>query len=128
LRLLITLASTGDERWSIAQVAEDQAISQAHLMKIANALAHAGFIKAVRGRGGGITLARDPAEINLGKVVRAMEPRCKLVDCTNCKLARYCRLPGALDEALEAFYEVLDRYSLADAVKSAIKRRTMVNV
>ena len=125
LRLLITLATAGNQRMSIAQVAEGQAISQAHLMKIANALAHAGFIKAVRGRGGGITLARPPEEINLDKVVKAMEPRCKLVDCTGCRLIRSCKLPSALDEATDAFNAVLARYTLADAIRQPARRQVL---
>ena len=86
-------------------------------MKIANQLSHAGFIAAVRGRTGGIALARDAQAINLGAVIRAMEPRCSLIDCTGCKLVRRCTLPGILDEAKSAFQEVLDGYSLAELVR-----------
>jgi Rrf2 family nitric oxide-sensitive transcriptional repressor len=117
LRLLISLASAGDERVSIARVAEQQNISRTHLMKIANALTHAGFIEAVRGRGGGVRLARDPGEINLGAVIETTEPRCSLVDCTGCRLIRRCSLPGALDEASSAFRAVLAKYTLADIVR-----------
>ena len=118
LRLLISLASSGDERVSIAEVAEEQDISRTHLMKIANALAHAGFIEAVRGRGGGVQLARDPKEINIGAVIQATEPRCRLVDCTGCRLIRRCGLPGVLDEAVVAFQTVLAKYTLEDIVRS----------
>jgi len=114
LRLLIHLVDQGETRISIAEVAAAQDISRAHLMKIANTLAHAGFIEAVRGRSGGIRLARAPAEINLGEVIRLTEPNCKLVDCTGCKLARRCKLPGILDKATAAFHAVLNDYTLAD--------------
>lgn len=117
LRLLMHLGSTGAGRVSIASVAEEQGISTTHLMKIANGLAHAGFIEAVRGRGGGIRLARDPADINLGAVLGATEPRCPMVDCTGCRLARGCRLPGVLDEARHAFMAVIGRYTLADVLR-----------
>lgn len=117
LRLLVTLAGQPEgQRTSIAEVAELHAISRTHLMKIANALAHAGFIEAVRGRSGGIRLARDAVEINLGAVIRVMEPRCSLIDCTGCKLLRRCTLPGILDEAKSAFQAVLDCFSLAELV------------
>jgi len=117
LRLLIHLAGIGEGRAQIAEVAEAQAISRTHLMKIANQLAHAGFIDAVRGRGGGIRLARDPEDINLGDVIRVTEPGCALIDCTGCRLIRICSLPGVLDEARSAFHAVLAGRSLADIVR-----------
>lgn len=122
LRLLIYLANAGERRASIAEVAEDQAISRTHLMKIANTLAHAGFIDAMRGRGGGIKLARDPEDINLDAVVRATEPGCDLIDCTGCHLTRICTLPGILDEAKSAFHGVLANYSLAELVRRKGRR------
>ncbi|MDD3798050.1 MAG: Rrf2 family transcriptional regulator [Novosphingobium sp.] len=117
LRLLIYLCSTEEQYVAIAEVAEAQAISRTHLMKIANQLAHEGFIEAVRGRGGGIRLARDPGQINLAKVIAVTEPGCDLIDCTGCRLARRCKLPGILDEATLAFRQVLERYTLADLLK-----------
>ena len=116
LRLLIQLAGQdeGQARTSIAEVAEIQGISRSHLMKIANDLAHAGFIEAVRGRGGGISLKGKPADINIGAVVAAMEPGCALVDCCDCRLERRCGLPAVLAEAMGAFRHSLSRYTLAD--------------
>lgn len=116
LRLLIHLAWQGDRRISIAEVSEAQAISRSHLMKVANDLAHAGFIETVRGRGGGISLRGTPADINIGAVIVAMEPRGSLIDCCDCRLARACGLPGILSEAMAAFRDTLSRYSLADII------------
>ncbi|HWU04470.1 MAG TPA: Rrf2 family transcriptional regulator [Novosphingobium sp.] len=113
LRLLICLAGEAGER-TIADVARSQDISQAHLMKIANQLARAGFIAATRGRGGGIRLARAAAEINIGAVVAEMEPTCAMVDCGSCRLVRGCSLPAALRRAKQAFMAELAAYSLAD--------------
>lgn len=117
LRLLIYLAGLDGARAQIAAVAQAQAISRTHLMKIANELARAGYIEAVRGRGGGIRLARAPRDINLAEVVRTMEPPCPLVDCTSCRLIRRCSLPGALDEATGAFHAALAKYTLADIIR-----------
>ncbi len=114
LRLLIHLAGSNGARLQIADVAEAQDISRTHLMKIANDLARYGFIEAMRGRGGGIWLARDPADIRLGDVVRAMEPRGPLVDCTSCRLLGGCGLPSVLNKASAAFHAVLDDFTLAD--------------
>jgi Rrf2 family nitric oxide-sensitive transcriptional repressor len=98
-------------RRSIAEIAEEQAISRTHLMKIANHLAHAGFIEATRGRGGGLCLAHDPAAINLGAVVAEMEPGCTMIDCTGCRLLRKCNLPGVLADARRAFRAVVQEFA-----------------
>jgi len=118
LRLLMHLAAAGGGRSQIAIVAEAQDISRTHLMKIANALSRAGFIAAVRGRGGGIALARPAEEINLGAVIDAMEPPCPMVDCGSCRLVGCCTLPAVLDEASSAFRQCLARYSLADICRA----------
>ena len=117
LRLLMYLTDIGDRRASIAEVAQAQDISRTHLMKIANLLAHKGFIDATRGRGGGISLGKPAHEINLGEVIRATEPGCALVDCTGCRLARRCKLPGIFEQAHAAFGEVLSGYSLAQLIR-----------
>ena len=116
LRLLIHLAGIDGGRARIAQIADAQAISRTHLMKIANDLTHAGFTEAVRGRGGGIRLERDPCDINLADVINAMEPPCPLVDCTSCNLVRGCGLPTILDRASMAFRAELAKHSLADII------------
>lgn len=125
LRLLMYLTDLGEERTSIAEVADAQMISRTHLMKIANELAHRGFIEAVRGRSGGIRLARPAEEINLGEVVRATEPGCGLVDCTGCRLIRRCNLPGIFDQAQNAFQSVLDKYTLAQLVREKKQRPSL---
>ena len=125
LRLLIELATLRDDRALIADVAARQGISRTHLMKIASALAHAGFIETHRGRHGGLKLARPPQDINLADVVQAMEPGCDLVDCTGCMLVRVCTLPGVLDDALKAFQDVLGQYSLADIVRDKALARAV---
>ncbi|PLK25997.1 Rrf2 family transcriptional regulator [Novosphingobium sp. TH158] len=117
LRLLIQLAGEPGKRVSIADIADAQAISRSHLMKVANELAHHGFIDAVRGRGGGISLRGSPDQINIGAVVAAMEPGNALVDCCDCRLEQRCGLPGVLAQGMRAFRDTLSRYTLADIVK-----------
>ncbi len=116
LRMLIHLAGIAGGRAKIAQIAEAQAISRTHLMKIANDLTHAGFTEAVRGRGGGIRLGRAPQDINLGDVINVMEAPGPLVDCMSCILVRGCGLPAVLDSASRAFRAELAKYSLADII------------
>ena len=118
LRVLMYAAAAGDRLVTIEDTANAYNISRAHLMKVVNILTRAGYIKGVRGRFGGFTLARPPEEINLGAVVRATEPDFALVECfatgNQCVITRRCGLPKVLNEALNAFVDALDRYTLAD--------------
>jgi Rrf2 family nitric oxide-sensitive transcriptional repressor len=118
LRLLMYAAVRADQLITIEETAQVYAISRAHLMKVANQLTRAGFLKAVRGRSGGLALAMRPERIGLGDVLRATEPDFALVECfrgdNHCLITPRCRLRGVLKEALAAFSGTLDRYTLAD--------------
>ncbi|HZV19014.1 MAG TPA: Rrf2 family transcriptional regulator [Sphingobium sp.] len=114
MRVLIYLATRPDQLCSIAEITRAYGVSQSHLMKVVNDLVNAGYLTSVRGRFGGIRLARDSREINVGAVVRHTEDSFDLVDCAGCVIAPACGLTGALDEALAAFLAVLDGYSLHD--------------
>ena len=125
LRLLIQLAGTEGARATVAQVAETQRVPRNHLTKITNDLAHHGFIVTRRGRGGGIALARPPAEIRIGEVIAAMEPGCSLVDCSGCRVAARCTLPRHLNRAMSAFFGVLNQQTLADVIGIRGSTRTL---
>lgn len=118
MRLLMYAAVNGDRLITIEETSEVYDISRAHLMKIANTLTRAGYLKAVRGRSGGLKLAKPPKKIRLGDVLRATESDFDLVECftkdSQCVITRACRLRGILHEALDAFAATLDRYTLAD--------------
>lgn len=120
LRVLLFAAARGDELITIEETAKAYGISRAHLMKVANQLTRSGYLKAVRGRSGGLALAKRPSKICLGDVVRATEPDFALVECfspeNRCLITPRCRLKGVLKEALGAFMATLDRYTLADLV------------
>ena len=117
LRVLMYAHAAGDRRVTIEEMAAAYRISRAHLMKVANSLTRAGYLTAVRGRSGGLVLARPAKDIRLGEVVRATEPGFAIVECfsTNnqCVVADCCRLAGVLDQALTAFLAVLDQHTLA---------------
>ena len=118
LRLLMYAAAHEDRLITIEKASAVCGVSRAHLMKVANSLTRAGLLKAVRGRSGGLTLAKPPGKIRLGDVVRATEPDFALVECfgarNRCIITRRCRLRGILREGLNAFNAVLDAYTLAD--------------
>ena len=132
LRLLMFLALQRDERSSIREAAERYGVSENHLMKVTQRLAALGFVDAQRGRGGGIKLARVPASISLGAVVRAMEPDFALVECmgedNTCPISMACSLRGILDEARGAFLDVLDRYTLADVMQRPRKLQALLGM
>ena len=114
MRVLLYLGARPDRLCAIAEISRAYGISQNHLMKVVNDLVNAGYVASVRGRFGGIRLARPPVEINVGTVIRHTEDGFDLVDCGSCIIAPACGLTGALAEALAAFMAVLDGYSLED--------------
>ncbi len=116
MRVLLYLGRRPEEYCSIGEIARSYGISQNHLMKVVNDLVNAGYLESLRGRNGGVRLARPPGDINVGALVRHTEDDLDLVDCASCLIAPACGLTSVLDEALRAFLETLDRYSLADVL------------
>jgi len=121
LRVLIYLACEPGRRATIAEIAAAFEVSQNHLTKVVHFLGQSGLVATVRGKGGGLGLAREPADIGVGEVVRCTEGAAMPAECfdkaaNTCSIARVCRLHGVLQEAADAFHAVLDRYTLADLV------------
>ena len=116
LRVLLYLGREPGRLASIAEISRAYGVSQSHLMKVVSDLVGAGYVESVRGRSGGIRLARPPAEIMIGSLVRHTELDLELVECGACLIAPACGLTSMFDEALAAFLAVLDGYSLADAL------------
>jgi Rrf2 family nitric oxide-sensitive transcriptional repressor len=118
LRVLLFVATAPQGRARIADIARTYRISEHHLVKVAHHLGKEGLLANTRGRGGGLRLARPAAEINVGHVVRTAEEPSVLVECFapggHCAITDACRLAGALRKAHDAFYEVLDSYTLED--------------
>jgi Rrf2 family nitric oxide-sensitive transcriptional repressor len=121
LRVLIYLALDPKRLVTIEEIAQSYGISKAHLMKVVHQLGLNGYVETVRGRGGGLRLARRPEEITVGEVVRSTEENMALVDCfdpasSQCAIEPVCGLRPVLHEALAAFLAVLDRHTLGDLV------------
>ncbi len=131
LRTLLYVAVYPDELVHVQSLADAFDIPKNHLVKIVQKLGQLGFLHTVRGRSGGIRLGRPPERIGLGEVVRAMEPDFALVECfhqgdNGCVITSACNLRGVLGEALRAYFEVLDRYTLADLLgKPTVLRRLL---
>jgi len=121
LRLLMYLGSNGGRLATAGEVAAVHGMSHHHLTKVVNELGHAGFVETVRGRSGGIRLARPAADIMVGDVVRHTEPDFHVVACLDgraraCPLAPACVLKGALCRATACFLESLDGIALSSLI------------
>lgn len=130
LRLLMYVALMDDDNLATIQgVSEAYGISRNHLMKVAHQLGQRGYLETIRGRKGGLRLARPAHRIKIGDVIRVMEDDMTLVECFDpasnaCVITGPCSLRGILSEALDAYFKVLDRYTLADLVnrKSSLSK------
>ncbi|WP_417614103.1 RrF2 family transcriptional regulator [Parasphingorhabdus sp.] len=123
LRTLMFLAAK-EGHHSIAEIAGQYGISKNHLMKVAQRLAAEGFIESVRGRSGGLKLARPAGALNVGSIVRLMEDTGTFVECfdpaTNqCVITPACGLRHALNGAVQAFLQYLDGFTVSDLVEDA---------
>ena len=133
LRVLILLGLTEDRLVTIDEVGERYGISANHLMKVVHRLGTSGYIETVRGKGGGIRLARPPDRIRVGDVVRDFEDDMALVECfdeasNTCPIEPNCQLQRVLRDSLRAFLGKLDEHTLADLVRPRQKLRGLLNV
>ena len=118
LRVLIYLGLKDDGRVTIKEISDAYNISRNHLMKVVSLLTRMGYVDARRGPGGGIALARAAREIVLADVVRDMEDDLNLVECFcsegSCIIKPVCELKSVLGQALAAYLETLEGYTLND--------------
>ncbi len=121
MRLLMYCALNDGRVAPVGEIARVCNMSEAHLAKIAHKLAGLGVVETVRGRGGGVRLAMAPEAINIGMIVRATErgpclTECLYADANTCPLVTECRFRDILLRALDAFYGVLEGYTLEDLI------------
>ncbi|MCC9642834.1 Rrf2 family transcriptional regulator [Rhodopirellula sp. JC740] len=121
LRTLMYLA-TRDTRANVASVASLFNISVNHVAKVVNLLAREGYVRSIRGVGGGIELAIPPEEISVGQVVATVEQDTNLLSCVgtddSCAIHSFCKLKGVLAEAERVQMEYLKSVTLADVTPS----------
>ena len=122
LRCLILLGLEPGPAMPVPEIASRMRISYEQLVKIVQRLSALGYVETVRGRHGGVRLSIDPETLSIGTLVRQCEENLALVDCfdcgkSTCPIAPACRLYGVLDDALGAFFKVLDKKTLADVLK-----------
>lgn len=119
LRTLQFVALRSPEVVTVDEVARAHRISRAHLVKVSHELGRRGYIETIRGRNGGMRLARPAQDISVGQVLRWTEAPLELAECFNsdtnsCPLIGVCHLSRGLQRALRAFFVVLDDLTIAD--------------
>lgn len=130
LRVLMFAALKG-ESFSLSEIAEVYGISRNHLIKVVNYLAKLGYLETKRGRGGGIALGMAAGDIRLGLLVRRTENSPVIVECfdrerNTCPINGMCRLKGVLARAAAAYYEELDRHTVADLVSGPERKKLAI--
>ncbi|MCZ2152370.1 MAG: Rrf2 family transcriptional regulator [Bryobacterales bacterium] len=134
LRVLTYLGLQQGRLSTIAEISDTYGLSANHLMKIIHQLGKLGYVDTVRGRGGGIRLAGQPEEINIGQLVRQVEPDFAIVECFHgdrrdqCIIAPACRSQLIFEKAVQAFLDVLDAYTLADLLQNSTRLSTLLSI
>jgi Rrf2 family nitric oxide-sensitive transcriptional repressor len=125
LRVLMYVGAQPGRLVTVQEIATNHGISKNHLTKVVHRLGQAGLVETVRGRTGGLRLARDASTITLGEVVRLTEPDFTMVECfdeakNTCSLSPTCVLKSALGRATGAYLHELDAISLAAVLPRAV--------
>ena len=133
MRILMYCATNSGRLSRITEIAAAYSLSELYLFKVVQPLVEAGLVVTVRGRNGGVRLGRPAQDISLLDVVRATEDSFVMADCfesdaAECPLVDSCALNSALREALDAFFEVLERHSIADLVKGRPEMRGLLGI
>lgn len=130
LRVLIYLSGADKQRApaTVAEIAKQFDIPANHLVKVVGQMARVGWIESLRGRHGGLLLRADASKLRIGAVLRELEGDAELVDCAGqqCRLSHDCILRGALAAGLRAFYDEMDRYTLADLTRGSVGEQVIV--
>lgn len=133
MRILMYCAANDGHLSRVPEIAAAYSVSELFLFKILQPLVEAKLVETVRGRNGGVRLARPASEINLFDVVRVTEESFSMAECfdndaTECPLIDSCTLNAALREALGAFFDVLARHSIEDLVRTRPNVRSLLGL
>lgn len=133
LRILMYCATNDVGLSRIQDIAKSYGVSETFMFKILQSLVKAGFVETVRGRNGGIKLAQPAANITMLNVVKVTEDQFLMAECfdaefADCPLIDACNVNKALREALNAFFDVLSRYTIADLVENRVSMMTLLGI
>lgn len=116
LRVSLYLAIHPDRLVPIPEITDAYELPRGNVMKLVTDLVSAGILETVRGRSGGVRLALPPDQVTIARLVTHTEGTTPLIDCSNCILAPDCGLICIMKEAKQAFFKVLDSYTLQDVI------------
>jgi len=122
LRAMTDLAMHNDGWVSLGDVAKRQNISRKYLEQVIALMTKAGYVKSLRGKGGGYRLTRDPSEYTLGQILRAAEGSLAPVGCLDCRRGTICPIVDTCSvipvwrELGKVTSEYLDSKTLADII------------
>ena len=133
VRILMYCAANKGKMSQVSDIAEAYGLSKVFLFKILQPLTKAGLVLSVRGRNGGIKLGKAPQDIRLSDVVRVTEDNFEMAECFSeeggdCPLVDACELNSALRKALNAFFEVLDGYTIQDLAVNRFKIHELLGI
>ena len=133
IRMLMYCAANDGKLSRVPEIARAYGVSELFLFKILQPLVEHQLVETVRGRNGGVRLGRAAKDISLFDVVRVTEENFAMAECfendaTECPLVDSCGLNSALREALNAFFGVLMKYSIADLVKARPNVRALLGL
>ncbi len=118
LRVLLYLRVAKDRRGSVTAISAAHRVSRTHLEKVVQRMVNAELVETSRGRGGGVSLVREPRSITIGEVMRAMEDDFAVVECLGpmrfCRVAGVCGARSVFAKAVEAYFAVLDATTVED--------------
>ena len=130
LRVLLYVGKQDGRLCTMGEIAAFYRISLEHLRKVVHRMAKLGYLSSTRGRGGGLTLGRDPGRISIGELVLELEKDMSIIDChaLECRLRSGCSLKTALDRAGHAFIAALNEVTLADLLSDKVMRQQFGDV
>jgi Rrf2 family transcriptional regulator, iron-responsive regulator len=133
VRILMYCAANEGRLSRVPEIAQAYGVSELFLFKILQPLVEAGLVETVRGRNGGVRLAKPAEAISLFDVVRVTEDSFAMAECfendgTECPLVDSCGLNEALRKALGAFFEVLQGYSIDDLIRTRPGMRSLLGL
>lgn len=119
VRVLLFAAAKNNELSKIKEISELYGLSNNHLMKVVHHLGKGGYLQTVRGKNGGFRIGKTADEINLGELIRYTEEKLKVIENledenNDGNQAIQRNFDCVINEAMNAFFEVVDRYTIAD--------------
>ena len=135
IKALLALADHDrEEPVRIADLARDEQIPAKFLELILLDLRNQGILQSRKGKGGGYLLARDPADIYVGQIVRMFDgplapvpcaSQTGYVRCADCRNEDVCGVRLAMREVRDATAKILDGTSSA-ALRRQVERTSLI--